>query len=410
MLSNIFFLLFLTLTVQARKWIVPGALWYDTTGAKIDAHGAGMWKVCSTYYLTGSSYASSMQPRTYSSTDLTNWVNRGIQFPIPNMFRPKMFYTGDRYWIFGQVNRTVQSLWSHTPIGGWHNGTDMLDPHNSTTNFGITDQGVFADTDGKVYYLASADHNNLQVNIIRPNGTVGEIIGDISGAYEAPGCFKVDGTYFIVTSNKTAYAPNPDKVFWATDLHGPWNGPQDIAPESTNTYNSQNTYDLVVEGSERTTYVYTGDEWTIEGDPRSNYVWLPMSVDGTNVTLQYHPIWRVDVRTGEISTPEPGRWYKAPRASPCNSPVTFTNVKGTGAMRWVSFYYTVSDPTAGDAQISINGAAAANISTYNSRAGYSEVVPVGLKLKRGRNSIEVSCTGYSNFTVSLKGIEVHDDY
>lgn len=271
----------LVIYAQARSWIVPGALWYDTDGNKIDAHGGGMWKIGSTYYWTGQSVSYSWQPRTYTSTDLTNWVNRGIQFLIANMYRPKMFYAGDQYWIFGQVNRTVQSLHSRTPIGGWKNGTPMLDPHNATTSFGITDQGVFKDDDGKLYYLASADHNNLQVNVIHPNGTLGELVGDISGPFEAPGCFKVGDTYFIIASNKTAYAPNPDKVFWAKNLHGPWNGPQDIAPESTNTYNSQNTYDLVVKGSDMTAYVYMGDVWTNTGDAKSNYMWLPMDVDGT---------------------------------------------------------------------------------------------------------------------------------
>lgn len=274
-------LLIIPLLIEAREWIVPGAVWYDTDGNKIDAHGAGMWKVRDTYFLTGSSYASNAQPRTYTSKDLTNWVNRGIPFPIPQMYRPKMFYAGSHFWIFGQVNRFVQSLWSDTPIGGWHNGTTMLDPHNSSALYGITDQGVFEDDDGKLYYLASADHNNLQVNIIHPNGTVGVIVGDISGAYEAPGCFKVNDTYFIVTSNKTAYATNPNKVFHATNLSGPWIGPGDIAPEYTNTYNSQNTYDLVIKGTEQTTYVFMGDMWTITGSPQSMYMWLPMAIDGT---------------------------------------------------------------------------------------------------------------------------------
>lgn len=275
------YLFFLVRNVQAREWIVPGAIWYDTDGNKIDAHGGGMWKIGSTYFFTGASVSSDVEPRTYTSTDLTNWVNRGIQFPVPNMYRPKMFYAGSRYWIFGQVNRYIQSLWSNTPIGGWMNGTVMLDPHNTTANYGITDMGVFEDDDGKLYYLASADHNNLQINIIHPNGTVGAIVGDISGAYEAPGCFKVNDTYFIVTSNKTAYAPNPNKVFHAMNLSGPWIGPGDIAPEDTNTYNSQNTYDLIIKGSERTTYVYMGDMWTIDGDAKSNYLWLPISVEGT---------------------------------------------------------------------------------------------------------------------------------
>lgn len=95
-------LFYFVLVAQAREWIVPGTVWYDTDGNKIDAHGGGMWKIEQTYFFTGASVSNDVEPRTYTSTDLTNWVNRGIQFPIPNMYRPKMFYAGSRYWIFGR--------------------------------------------------------------------------------------------------------------------------------------------------------------------------------------------------------------------------------------------------------------------------------------------------------------------
>ena len=68
-------------------------------------------------------------------------------------------------------------------------------------------------------------------------------------------------------------------MFYATSISGAWNGPYSIAPESTNTYGSQNTFELVIDGSEQTTYIYMGDAWDSTGGTSSNYVWLPMSVD-----------------------------------------------------------------------------------------------------------------------------------
>lgn len=77
----------------------------------------------------------------------------------------------------------------------------------------------------------------------------------------------------------------------------------------------------------------------------------------------------------------------------------------------------------------MNGEPAANVFDLNSRAGYSDVVPVGLGLNRGTNTIKIGCSGYSSmlssdisvtflqiltmatdFTVNLSGIEVLDEY
>lgn len=43
------------LSVAATSWIVPGAVWTDTKGQKIDAHGGGIVKVGSTFYWSGQS-------------------------------------------------------------------------------------------------------------------------------------------------------------------------------------------------------------------------------------------------------------------------------------------------------------------------------------------------------------------
>jgi hypothetical protein len=45
----------LSLSVAATSWIVPGAVWTDTKGQKIDAHGGGIVKVGSTFYWSGQS-------------------------------------------------------------------------------------------------------------------------------------------------------------------------------------------------------------------------------------------------------------------------------------------------------------------------------------------------------------------
>jgi beta-xylosidase len=100
-----------------------------------------------------------------------------------------------------------------------------------------------------------------------------------AGAYEAPGIVKADGVYYLIVSGKTGWRSNPNKVFWSNSISGPWTGGSDIAPQAQNTYNSQNTFELTVQGSQKTTYIYMGDAWDSKGGASSNYVWLPMNIN-----------------------------------------------------------------------------------------------------------------------------------
>lgn len=105
------------------------------------------------------------------------------------------------------------------------------------------------------------------------------LLRDTEGAYEAPGMLYVDGTYFLVMSLKTGWTANANLVWYSSSIEGPWNGPTDLAPDSTNTYSSQNTFELTITGSEATTYVYMGDIWDSTGGVSSNYMWLPMNAN-----------------------------------------------------------------------------------------------------------------------------------
>lgn len=73
-------------TVSAEKEIVPphtirpGAVWRDTAGAVIQAHGAGMIKVGSTYYWFGEDKTDGyafQNINCYASTDLIHWTFKG---------------------------------------------------------------------------------------------------------------------------------------------------------------------------------------------------------------------------------------------------------------------------------------------------------------------------------------------
>lgn len=57
--SNIVSFLAAVSGVHGASWIAPGAVWYDTAGAKIDAHGGGIVKVGNTFYWVGQSASNS---------------------------------------------------------------------------------------------------------------------------------------------------------------------------------------------------------------------------------------------------------------------------------------------------------------------------------------------------------------
>ncbi|KAI1496348.1 Arabinanase/levansucrase/invertase [Biscogniauxia marginata] len=417
-------------SVLGASWIAPGAVWYDTDGNKIDAHGGGVVKRGDTFYWVGQA-ASNQTPNMYSSTDLINWKNLGqLASSVTGMWRPKIAKPNGSYWLFGQQDRYVLSLKSSEFASGYSQSAKVHIPPN---DYSYSDTGMFHDDRSDTWYLlTSADHNTVQVNRINSDGTLGDQVSSLtSGAYEAPGIVKADGVYFLIVSGKTGWRSNPNKVFWADSLAGPWAGGSDIAPQAENTYNSQNTFELTVAGSEKTTYIYMGDSWDSKGGADSNYVWLPMKIDAGQhtISLDYHSMWKVDVNTGAVSYPSTAKRYEAEHAdlvgtarvrdcSEClsrrsvdkvtdASELTFHNVTGNGSLQWLSFHYTVNNPKAGEAYIIVNDGPTVNISSLNSRAGYHSSVPVQLTLNAGDvNTITFGSTSSHGFEVEVDGIEL----
>ncbi|XXH05913.1 hypothetical protein Hte_012355 [Hypoxylon texense] len=404
-------------SVLGASWIAPGAVWYDTKGTKIDAHGGGVVKRGDTFYWVGHA-AANQTPMLYSSTDLINWTPQGQQASsVTGMWRPKIAKPNGSFWLFGQQDRYVLSLKSANFIGGYSQSAKVYIPPSS---YSYSDTGMFYDDSTQTYYLlTSADHNIVQVNRINSDGTLGDKVSDLrAGAYEAPGIVKADGVYFLIVSGKTGWRSNPNKVFWSTSINGPWTGGSDIAPQDQNTYGSQNTFELTVAGSQKTTYIYMGDAWDSKGGASSNYVWAPMNINAGahTVTIDYHSMWKVDVNTGVVSYPTTLKRYEAEHAVLSGrtvrdaSEVTFHNVTGTGALQWLSFHYKVSNPEAGEAHIYVNDEPAVNISSLNSRAGYHTSTPVQLNLRAGDvNTITFGATGGEGFEVAVDGIELFEE-
>ncbi|KAF2187497.1 carbohydrate-binding module family 35 protein [Zopfia rhizophila CBS 207.26] len=423
------------LASAANSWIVPGAAWMSTSNTKIDAHGGMVIKRGDTFYWLGQAASHNVQPYMYTSTNLLDWTPcKNPQNSIEWMWRPKFAKPNGQFWIYGQVDRNVQALVSSNIADNYQiKGSKVTLPPNGYT---YSDTGMFVDDDGTWYLLTSADHNNVQINKINSDGSIGSRANVLAkGAYEAPGIVKVNDVYYLIVSGKTGWRSNPNQMFYTTNLNGgSWSGPYGIAPEAEKTYNSQNTFELTVQGSKKTTYIYMGDSWDSDGGPSSNYVWLPMKVDTGNkrVTLEYHAQWKIDVNTGEVSFPSQKRRYEAEHAeisgraavadcAQClskrgvhkiasDSEITFRNVTGLGGRQWVQFYYRVDNREAGEAHVFVNDEPALNISSLNHRAGYHDIVPIELDLREGAvNTITFGTSGSEDSGIVLDGIEVVED-
>jgi hypothetical protein len=73
---------------------------------------------------------------------------------------------------------------------------------------------------------------------------------------------------------------------------------RNIAPPETNTYDSQSTMLLKVNGRRATSVIYMGDRWKPKALWDSPYVWMPLEIDSGKLVLPKPQPWTIDVNSG----------------------------------------------------------------------------------------------------------------
>ena|ERR1700761_1498 len=76
---------------QSSKFIVSGAVWLDTEGNPINAHGGGVIKANDTFYWVGQAIGC-CGTTLYSSPDLVTWTNHGTVYNT-SVSRPKLVFS-----------------------------------------------------------------------------------------------------------------------------------------------------------------------------------------------------------------------------------------------------------------------------------------------------------------------------
>jgi hypothetical protein len=312
----------------------PGALWPDTDGVHINAHGGGMLVVGETVYWFGEHKVAGRAGNRamvgvscYSSRDLLNWRNEGIVLPVVKddprhdlvegcvIERPKVIHnlTTGQYvmWFHLELKdqgysaaRTGVAV-SDGPTGPYtYLGSRRPDDAMSRdmTLF-VDDVDPWPDGTPKAYLFCASEENAtmhvslLAADYLAPAGKFERIFVD--RFMEAPAVFKHQGTYYFVGSGCTGWAPNAARSAVAPSVWGPWTelGNPCTGPGAELTFQAQSTYVLPVPGKPGA-FIFMADEWRPENAIDGRYVWLPIRFEGegndTRFVVPWTPSWGLD--------------------------------------------------------------------------------------------------------------------
>ncbi|XP_010942784.1 uncharacterized protein [Elaeis guineensis] len=312
----------------------PGRLWLDTEGNPIQAHGGGILfdERTETYYWygenkdgptyqahrKGAARVDIIGVSCYSSKDLWEWTNEGVvlsgeetnashDLHVSNVLeRPKVIYNdvSGRYvmWMhIDDANYTKASVGvavSDSPTGPF-TYLYSFRPHG----FDSRDMTIFKDDDGKAYLIYSSEDNSelhvgpLTDDYLNVTSVMRRIL--VAQHREAPALFKYQGTYYMITSGCTGWAPNRALAHAAESIMGPWEtmGNPCIGGNKifrSTTFFAQSTFVVPLLGLPGS-FIFMADRWNPSELRDSRYMWLPLTVGGmADEPLEYNfgfPLW-----------------------------------------------------------------------------------------------------------------------
>ena len=339
---------------KQKQLIRSGELWFDDGGRHINAHGGGIMKYGDTYYWFGEhkddrTSDALVGVMCYASKDLVNWRNCGVALsvtePAPNqgndrrmrrsattnsdieqgciLERPKVIYnpvtkkfcmwfhlelkgqgySAARYGVavadrpegpykFLYSSRANAGTW---PIEGSPMNFDEYLKRDFSTGQMARDMTLFVDDDGKAYHIFSSEENytlhiaELTADYLHHTGRYTRMAP--GGQNEAPAIFKHDGTYWMITSGCTGWAPNEARMFSAPSIWGPWTQHPNPCrgPKADKTFNGQSTFILPVNGQ----YIFMADIWRPQHPRDARYIWLPIEFEDGKPIINWKDEWQL---------------------------------------------------------------------------------------------------------------------
>jgi beta-xylosidase len=237
----------------------------DTANSFIQAHGGGIIQSGGYYYWFGENRDGTNYVSVYRSTDLKNWQFRAHvlsktsdpELATANIERPKVIYNAATGKYVMWMHKENGSDYSEARVAV-ASSTNIEGPytyHGSFRPLGYDSRDMTVYNDNGTAYLISATRVNADLNIYKLTTDflgVDSLIQTLwVGQYrEAPAMFKRGSTYFLITSGATGWSPNQAKYATATSITGTWSSLANFG--NSNTYNSQSTFVLPIEGSSGT--------------------------------------------------------------------------------------------------------------------------------------------------------------
>lgn len=302
--------------------IRPGQVWLDTDGNPIESHLGGILYENGTYYWYGMNFrGKTMTPLTlpgqtfswmanqgvsiYSSNDLCRWkleritLQQSSSIPANDLLlRPKAI-KNDKTGKYVLMAQMCAPDWSHNDIlvatSDAAVGAFEVD-HVFTPPGGAFDITLYKDDDGRAYLITA--HEWVKIHELSDDYLSIKKTAQVDGVLgEAPAVFKHDGVYYMLTSDLTGWAPNPNKYSVAESIWGPWQpkGTFCTGAGADNTFAAQTTHVLPL--ANRTgCFIFMADRTTaktatlIDDMSKMTHVWLPLNLDPVAQTIQVS--WR----------------------------------------------------------------------------------------------------------------------
>lgn len=307
------------MSIAATHGLVrSGAVWHDTQGHVIEAHGGGILRHGHTWYWFGTDRNPKLNPvkryvNCYSSRDLLHWKYRGHALALADpehlgshwvLERPKVYYSPKTH-KFVMYMHLDNARYSYAHVGVAESN-HITGPYHFVRSFqplGLQsrDIGQFVDNNGKAYLIfESRPSGGFYVVQLSPRRL--SVEKSATAFFHIPleggALVHYHGLYYVMGSHLTGWRPNPNVYASAPMLSGPWTKFTEIAPDSSDTYGSQSALLLRVAGTKKTSVIFMGDIWRPKALWNSRYLWMPLEMKAGKVILPPPAPWTINAKTG----------------------------------------------------------------------------------------------------------------
>ncbi|HXJ21324.1 MAG TPA: discoidin domain-containing protein [Polyangia bacterium] len=309
----------------AGDWvtIANNGFWNDTSGKRIEAHGGGFIQVGDTWYWVGEDKSKNSgnfnAVNCYASKDLVNWEFRNAIITRQTstdlaasdriIERPKVVYNESTqqyvmwlHWDGANYATAEAGVFTGPTVDGDYVQKSHFQPDGNMSR----DDTLFKDDDGTAYFISAANNNQdmmiyqLSDDYLTVKSQVAKVFAGKSR--EAPAVFKQNGRYYLIASAATGWDSNQAQYASATSMAGPWGSLTNVGDSTT--FDTQSAYVIPFTGSQpgaATTYIFAADRWQDPDLVSSKYIWIPIQISGTSLTLNDYTQWQLDLATGQWS-------------------------------------------------------------------------------------------------------------